>query len=97
MAVERKCLECNTWNKDNDFCTNCGSPVSPVIIEEIREKKREEVRQSIPPSKLDIFLHNWKNSRFFLWKWLYYVLYTIGFIFLAIASFFAWLAASPNG
>lgn len=96
MAVERKCLKCNTWNKDNDYCTSCGSPVSPVIIEEIREQEREKQRYR-PPTKLDKFIDAWKNSRFWILRALYHILYTIAFIFMAIASFFAWLAASPNG
>ena len=97
MAVERKCLKCNTWNKENDYCTKCGNAISPVVIEEIREKKREEIRKNTPPSKTDVFIDKWKNSQFFLLRWLYHILYTIAFIFFAIASFFAWLAASPNG
>lgn len=96
MSVERKCLNCNTWNEDNDYCTSCGKPVSPVVIEDIREKAREERRYK-EPTKFDIFLQNWKNSNNIFLKILYKVLYTIGFIFLSIASFFAWLAASPNG
>ena len=97
MSVERKCLKCGTWNKDNEYCTNCEAAVSPIVIEEIREQEREERRKNVPPSKLDIFLDNWKNSRFIVLKGLYYVLYTIAFIFFSIAGFFAWLAASPNG
>lgn len=96
MAVERKCLSCNTWNKDNDYCVSCGEVISPVIIEENREKEREKQRYK-PPTKFEIFLDKWKNSKYFLLKAIYYVLYTIGFIFFTIASFFAWLAASPNG
>ncbi|MDX2359705.1 MAG: hypothetical protein QNK23_02785 [Crocinitomicaceae bacterium] len=97
MSVERKCLNCGTWNKDNEYCTNCKEAVSPVVIEEIREQKREERRNSIPPSKIDVFLDKWKNSRFFLLKVLYHILYSIAVIFFSIAGFFAWLAASPNG
>ena len=96
MPVERKCPKCNTWNKEEDYCTNCGTVLSPVIIEEQREKKREEERRR-EPTKFDIFLNNWKNSRFFLLRALYQILYTVGVIFITIASFFAWLAASPNG
>lgn len=97
MAIERKCPNCATWNKDNDYCSNCGTLISPIIIEEQREKVREERRNSIPPTKAEIFLNKWKNSRFFLLRVIYKILYTITVIFIAIASFFAWMAASPNG
>ena len=97
MAVERKCLQCGTWNKDNDYCSNCEAPISPIIIEEHREIKREESRKNTPPSKVDIFIDKWQNSKFLLLRILYKVLYTIGVIFFSIAGFFAWLAAAPNG
>ncbi len=97
MAVERKCSKCGTWNKDEDRCTNCGTPISPTLIEEIREEKREEIRKSKPPSKLDKFVDAWKNHRFFLVRATFWVLYSIAFIFFSIAGFFAWMAASPNG
>lgn len=97
MGVERKCTKCNTWNKDEDYCVNCGNVLSPQIIEALREEKREEARKNKAPTKLDIFLDKWKNSRFFLFKALYYILYSIGVIFFSIAGFFAWMAAAPNG
>jgi len=97
MSVQRKCVKCQTWNKDEDYCTKCGELLSPRLIEEKRERVREEIRRSKPPSKLDIFIHNWKNSSNFFVKAIYYILYSIGFIFFAIAAFFAWLAAAPNG
>lgn len=97
MAVERKCLVCQTWNKDNDYCTNCGNLLSPSLIEENRERERELRRNSIPLTRLDIFIDNWKNSRFLVLRIIYKILYGIAIIFFAIASFFAYLAASPNG
>jgi uncharacterized membrane protein YvbJ len=97
MAVERRCPSCGHWNKDEDRCVKCGTPISPTLIEEIREEKREEIRRNTPPTRLDILVEKWKNSRFFLVKATYYILYSIAFTFMAIASFFAWLAASPNG
>lgn len=97
MAVERKCSNCGTWNKDEDRCTFCNTPISPVLIEKIREEKREEIRRSAPPSKLDLFIEAWKNHRFLAFRVAFWILYSIGFIFFSIAGFFAWMAASPNG
>ncbi|XOV68661.1 MAG: TFIIB-type zinc ribbon-containing protein [Fluviicola sp.] len=96
MATERKCPKCQTWNTDVDYCTNCGEVLSPTIIEEQREKQREK-RRYRPPTKFDKFIEKWQNSRFWMLRVLYRVVYTIGVIFFAIASFFAWIAASPNG
>jgi methionyl-tRNA synthetase len=96
MSVERKCLNCGTWNKDNDYCISCGEAVSPIIIENTREEAREKKRFR-PPNKFDLFIVKWKNSKYWILRVIYKILYTIAFIFFAIASFFAWIAASPNG
>ena len=75
----------------------CGQLISPILIEEIRETQREERRNSIPPTKLDLFIESWKHSKYFILRVLFQILYAISFAFIAIASFFAYLAASPNG
>lgn len=97
MATERKCPSCKTWNKNEDYCTNCGTVLSPQIIEEQREQQREERRNSTPPSKFDLFLEKWENSPYFVLRILYKLVYGVSVAFIAIASLFAWLAASPNG
>lgn len=97
MAIERKCPNCGKWNGEEDHCVNCGTLISPVLIEEAREVERERRRQSVPLTALDKFILGWKHHPFFLIRWIYYILYSIGLAFFAIASFFAWMAASPNG
>lgn len=97
MATERKCPSCGTWNKEEDYCLNCGTVLSPTIIEEQREEERERRRKSKPPSKFDLFLKRWENSRYPALRVLYKIVYAVSVGFFAIASFFAWLAASPNG
>lgn len=97
MATERKCPSCETWNKDEDHCTKCGTLLSPQIIEEKREEAREERRNSKPPTKFDLFLERWENSKYVGLRILYKIVYGVSVAFFAIASFFAWIAASPNG
>jgi hypothetical protein len=97
MATERKCPTCNTWNTDEDYCTNCGTLLSPQIIEEKREEEREERRKNKPPTKFDIFLDRWANSKYLGLRILYKIVYGVSVAFFTVASFFAWLAASPNG
>lgn len=101
MKTERKCLTCGTWNTDNDYCINCSEILSPGIIEENREKVREEERQRKEEiernSRLSIFFDRWKNFPFFPIRWLYYIVYTIWFIVMAIASFFAYIVVGANG
>lgn len=97
MSVQRKCPKCNTWNGNEDYCTVCNELLNPILIEDLREEKREARRQNVAPSRLDLFIDRWKHSRFLVLRILFRILYAIGFTFIAIASFFAWLAASPNG
>lgn len=97
MSVQQKCPECQTWNVDRDYCSNCGTTVSSMLIEENRELKRENRRKNKAPSALELFIEKWEKSNYFLLRLLYKLVYTIAFIFFSIASFFAYLAASPNG
>ena len=97
MGIQRKCSKCLTWNNDESNCKNCNELIDPVLIEVEREKVREVVRNSVPPTKLDVFIDRWKNSKYLVLRILYKILYSIAVIFVSIATFFAWLAASPNG
>lgn len=97
MGVQRKCHKCATWNNAETHCVQCNELIDPILIEEEREKVREEIRNSIPPTKLDVFIDRWKNSKYLVLRITYKVLYSIAVVFAAIATFFAWLAASPNG
>ena len=67
------------------------------MIEKEREEKREEIRKNTPPPALDQFLNRWENSRYLLLRILYKIVYGVSIAFMAIASFFAYLAATPNG
>ena len=96
MGVERKCVKCGVWNEDNDYCTSCGEVISPLIIEDIREKKREK-RRITKPTKFDHFIKKWKYSRYLVLRINYKIVYGVAVTFFAIASFFAYLAATPNG
>lgn len=97
MAVERKCLKCGEWNKDNEYCTSCEAPLAPEIIKEIKEAERLEKIANLPPTQLEVFVDKWKNHRFLLVRWSYLVLYSIWTVFMAIGGFFTWLAATTAG
>lgn len=97
MSVERKCPKCGQWNNDNDYCRQCGEVLSPVIIDEKREAVREKLWAEDKETAFDRFLIRWKNSGFFLFRWIYYTFYSIGMIFLAIASFLAYITVGSNG
>lgn len=96
MGIERKCPSCQTWNNDEDYCINCARIISPILIEEEREKQRK-IERFTEPSKFDAFIMKWKNSKFFVFKVLYKIAYGIAAIFFGIAALLAYLAAALNG
>lgn len=95
--VERKCLACGTWNKGEDLCTNCSSPVSPTAIVAAKEKIRKKEEGEIQPSKLDIYLEKAKKSRFLVVRVGYYIMYSIVLFIGGIGVLLAWMAALANG
>lgn len=97
MSVERKCPGCNHWNGDHDYCSVCGTVLSPEIIEEQREEEREKRRSNEPKTPLDNFLEKWENSRFLLLRITFKIVYTIWAIVMGIAFFFAYLTIGSNG
>ncbi len=97
MSVERKCPKCGAWNGGDDFCKTCGEVLSPQIIEEKREATREKLWEEDKETAFGRFLTRWKNSGFFLFRWIYFVFYSIGVVFFAIASFLAYITIGSNG
>lgn len=95
--IERKCLACGTWNKDEDLCTHCSNPISPDAIISEKEKKRKEEEAKIQPDKFDVFLDKTKNSKYLLVRLGYYFLYSIVMFIGGIGALFAWMAALANG
>lgn len=97
MAVQRKCSQCATWNNDEDYCVNCGNVLSPQLIEVEKEKVRKKRRESALPSKLDVFIDHWKGSKYWVFRALYQLLYSVAVIFFSIGAFFAWLVTGAYG
>ena len=95
--MERKCRKCNTWNTDNDFCTNCNAPLSPQEIRkaEVAELERKEADK--PKDKVDLFLEKMKDSRYILVRGLYYICFSLWAAFMAVLAFFLWLVAATPG
>ena len=97
MSVERKCGNCQTWNIDRDYCSQCGVIISAELKGRIEHEKKEEAIRNAPKEKFEIFLEKWKGSSNILLKGLYYICYSIAFIFFSIAGLFAYMAAAANG
>ena len=95
--IERKCLACGTWNKDERFCTNCGNAIHPDEILKIEAEKKRIEEANKPKDQFDILAEKMKNHRSGFVRFTYRVMQTIGMIFAAVGAFFAWLVAMANG
>ncbi|MCB9224041.1 MAG: hypothetical protein H6582_07705 [Crocinitomicaceae bacterium] len=94
--IERKCTKCGTWNKDEDHCTSCGAALSPKAIDQEKEIKRKEEEANKQPSKFDLFLEKSKNSKFWIVRVGYYIMYSVTLIVGAFGAFVAWMVAMAN-
>tara|TARA_B110000285_G_scaffold116912_1_gene132509 strand:+ start:307 stop:600 length:294 start_codon:yes stop_codon:yes gene_type:complete len=97
MSVERKCGNCEAWNIDKDYCSECGVIISAELKDKLTYEKKEEAIRNAPKDKFEIFLEKWKASSNLLLTALYYICYSIAFIFFSIAGLLAYLAAAVNG
>jgi hypothetical protein len=95
--IERKCLSCGTWNKEEDNCIQCGNPISPKEIIKIETKRKKLEEANKPATKFEIFAESLKKHKYFLVRMIYKIGYGIGIIFAAIGAFIAWGVAMANG
>jgi len=95
--IERKCLECGTWNHDENFCTNCGIPISPKEIVKAETLKKKLIEEQKPKDAFDRFTEKLENHRYLFVRIIYKIGYSITVVFGAIGAFFAWMVAMANG
>ena len=97
MSTERKCPKCGFWNQNQDHCSNCNQLLNPDIIRKKEVIKQRKAFSSKPPDQLDLFLQKFKNSKLFFVRWIYYVLYSIWFVFGVTISFILYMVAGTVG
>ncbi|MFT5824305.1 MAG: putative membrane protein YvbJ [Crocinitomix sp.] len=95
--IERKCLSCGTWNKEEDNCTNCGNPISQKEIIKVETKKKRLEEANKPKDKFELFAERLKNHKYFFMRVIYKIGYSIGMVFATIGAFIAWGVAMANG
>ena len=92
--IERKCLKCGTWNKGEDFCRNCNSPLSPKEIEKEKQKLHQErIAREYRPDRLEILREKARTSKYLIVRIGYYIAQSVLFVLMLLGSFFAWLIA----
>lgn len=95
--MERKCMQCGTWNLDNDFCIDCAAPVSPKEIQKVVATQKQQLKQSVPPGKLDAWILKIKNSTNPIIRALYKIMYSFWVAYMAVISFILWVVAWMSG
>lgn len=96
--MERKCPHCGTWNKEVDYCINCGKLIDPEKIK-VKEEAAKEKRKILlrKPNKLDEWFEKFSNSKNPLVQALYYLLYSVWMIFAVIVGFILYAVALAPG
>ena len=95
--IERKCLNCGTWNTTEDCCNNCGSPVSQREIDRVSQKEKRLIESQKPKDAFELFTEKLQNHRYLFVRIIYKIGYSIAVVFGAIGAFFAWMIALANG
>lgn len=98
VRVQRKCLQCATWNIDNESrCKTCAASLEPEIRIREEAQAREQVRAAAPRGRLDGFFERFKQSRNPFVRVFYLFLSALWFIYWVILSFILWIIAAGPG
>ena len=97
MSSLKKCPNCDTWNENLERCKNCNELLDywQIRAKEAAQKDKEFRERPIPKS--DQIFMNMKTSRFWLIRGIYYALYSVWALLIAIVSFFMMLIAYGPG
>lgn len=90
-----KCPKCNTFNKNNNFCNNCGHLLSQKVIRIRKENQvlQNEIKKEIYKKENPGFVIRLKNHPFLLYKCIGWVLYSITMVISIIGAGLAWFIA----
>jgi hypothetical protein len=94
--IERKCLECHTWNKDEDYCNSCNAPLSPKALDLVRSEKMALEEANRPRTLLEKYKTKAENSKYLIVRFSFYMIYSVLLIIGGFAAFLAWLTAMAN-
>lgn len=97
-----KCLECNTLNRNTDYCTKCGALINIVMKRRLENEKKIQKRiqqeKVKAPSKIDIFLEKGMVHPNSIVRGLFQVLYsTYVFVAFVVGGLIAAAIATAAG
>ncbi|MFM7022319.1 MAG: hypothetical protein ACKOXB_05025 [Flavobacteriales bacterium] len=97
MSNSKRCPQCNTWNINSDYCEHCGHLLNHEKARKIEVENKEKAYENREKDKIDIFIDKMRYSSFLLVRVVFYIFYSIWFVFTAIVSLgVAIVAAGPG-
>ncbi|NNC82548.1 MAG: hypothetical protein HKN79_03145 [Flavobacteriales bacterium] len=97
MSIQRRCPDCNTWNAGGSHCQTCGKILDPELLREEADLRRSQEKAPAAGHLLDTFFDRMKNSDWLIIRGLYWLGYSVWFVFFSIISFFMFLIAWTPG
>lgn len=95
-TVSKKCPQCQTWNGEVDYCSNCGYLFSYKIQREQEEEARQK-KQKDERNQYEVILDRFKAKPGFFNQLLYHVMNSIYLVIFLITSFIVGLITFING
>ncbi len=97
MQHSIKCPTCQTWNENQDNCTNCNELLNQELRTQRDWEKREQEYENRPKSAYELWLERMKNSDKFWQRSIYLALQSVWFLFLAgIAAMLGFALLGPG-
>ncbi len=81
-----KCPKCRTWNEEVDYCVDCGQLLQSETRRKVELEAKQLADKNRPKDKIDILVDSFKNSTNPFVKGIYYVVQSVGLLFVLIAS-----------
>jgi uncharacterized membrane protein YvbJ len=94
---EIKCPTCNTWNTDVEFCRNCGQPLTAKQLNIQYRKEIDEEDSKRPPSKIELYMAKQMKSENLLIRGVFYFLYSVWVVYMAVVGFFVYMIIGTPG
>lgn len=88
-----KCPNCQTWNYDLDYCSNCNHLLNPAIHRQQEAEKRWQEYKNRPKDVFDLYFERIKTSdkvgdkiAYFFFRSAWFLLIAIVLVGLSIAA-----------
>lgn len=92
-----KCPNCGVYNKNKEYCSECGTLLSYEKRRELAYKKEQEdrlERRRVEKENNPSFFEKHENNRFWVVRAFVKAIKSVWMAFMAVGMFIAWLIAA---